>query len=159
MPLTRPHEETVRERAQWDPVYRALKLTSPINFLLGGEVGVGKIALHYCIYATIGYEKLGALIGRTPEDIERMCHPDYDTSVNELFEIIGHLQRHEGVRLEVKVCSGEQGCEAVEQDVDSDEGCASAGQDAAGEPLRNDAYAETMEVDEMQVAVGAGGSD
>ena len=143
MPLTRPHEETVRERAQWDPVYRALKLTSPINFLLGGEVGVGKIALHYCIYATIGYEKLGALMERTPEDIERMCHPDYDTSVNELFEIIGHVQRHEGVRLEVKACSGEEGCEAV-------------GQDAVGESSRNDAYAEAVEVDDVQVAVGVG---
>ena len=141
-----PIDDIFRERAQWDPVFRVTMLPDAIDLLLSDDVRVGKIALHSCIYATIGYEKLGGLMGRTPEDIERMCHPDYDTSVNELFEIIGHLQRHEGVRLEVKVCSGDDGCEAV-------------GQDAAGESSRNDAYAETVEVDDVQVAVGVGGAE
>ena len=116
MPLTRPYEETIKERAQWDTVYRAMMLPDTLGLLLGGEVRVGKISLHSCIYATIGYEKLGELMGKTPDDIKRMCHPDYDTSVNDLFEIIGHVQRHEGIRLEVKVCSGEQGCESVAHD-------------------------------------------
>ena len=138
-----PIDDIFRECAQSDPVYRAMMLPGTIDLLLSDDVRVGKISLHYCIYATIGYEKLGGLMGRTPEDIERMCHPDYDTSVNELFEIIGHLQRHEGVRLEVKVCSGEEGCESV-------------GHDADGESSRNDAYGEAVEVDDVQVAVGVG---
>ena len=116
MPLTRPFEETVRERAQWDPVYRALKLKSPIDLLLSDDVRVGKIALHYCIYATIGYEKLATLMGKTPDDIKRMCHPDHDTSVNDLFEIIKYVQKHEGIRLEVKACSDEHDCESVAHD-------------------------------------------
>lgn len=116
MPLTRPYEETIKERAQWDPVYRAMLLPDTIDLLLSDDVRVGKISLHHCIYSTIGYEKLGELMGKTPDDIKRMCHPDYDTSVNDLFEIIGHVQRHEGIRLEVKVCSGKPDCESVAHD-------------------------------------------
>lgn len=111
-----PFDDIVKESAQQDPVFRELLLPSTIDLFLGGEVQVGKISLRQTIYATIGYEKLGELMDKTPDDIKRMCHPDYDTSVNDLFEIIGHVQRHEGIRLEVKVCSGEQGCESVAHD-------------------------------------------
>ena len=138
-----PIDDIFRERAQWDPVFRVTMLPDAIDLLLSDDVRVGKIALHSCIYATIGYEKLGGLMGRTPEDIERMCHPDYDTSVNELFEIIGHLQRHEGVRLEVKVCSGDDGCEAV-------------GQDAVGESVRQDAAGESVEAGQALEPVSPG---
>lgn len=111
-----PFDDIVKESAQQDPVFRALLLPSTIDLFLGGEVPVGKISLRQTIYATIGYEKLGELMGKSPDDIKRMCHPDYDTSVNDLFEIIGHVQRHEGIRLEVKVCSGKPDCESVAHD-------------------------------------------
>ena len=116
MPLTRPYEETIKERAQWDTEYRAMMLPSVIDLLLSDDVRVGKIALDSCIYATIGYERLGELIGKTPDDIKHMCHPDYDTSVNDLFEIIKHIQQHEGIRLEVRVCSGNPDSESATHD-------------------------------------------
>ncbi|MYC08160.1 MAG: hypothetical protein F4X57_13465 [Chloroflexi bacterium] len=111
-----PIDDIFRERAQWDPVYRAMMLPSAIDLLLSDDVRVGKIALHSCIYSTIGYEKLGELMGKTPDDIKRMCHPDHDTSVNDLFDIIKHIRQHEGIRLEVKGCSSEQDCESVAHD-------------------------------------------
>ena len=116
MPPTRPYEETIRERAQWDPVYRAMMLPSAIDLLLSDDVRVGKIALHSCIYATIGYDRLGEIMGKTPDYIKQMLHPDHDTSVNDLFEIIHHVQQHEGIRLEVKVCSGKPDCESAAHD-------------------------------------------
>ena len=116
-----PIEDIFRERARWDPVFRVTMLPDAIDLLLGGEIGVGKIALHHCIYSTMGYEKLAELMGKTSEDIKRMCHPDYDTSVNDLFEIIKHVQQHEGIRLEAKVCSGKQDCESVAHDGVHDE--------------------------------------
>ena len=116
-----PIEEIFRECAQKDPIYRAMMLPSAIDLLLSDDVRVGKISLHHCIYATIGYEKLGELMGKTPEDIKRMCHPDYDTSVNDLFEIIKHVQQHEGIRIEAKVCSGKPDCESVSHDEVRDE--------------------------------------
>ncbi len=111
-----PIEDIFRECAQLDPVYRAMMLPSAIDLLLSDDARVGKISLHHCIYATIGYEKLGELMGKSPDDIKQMLHPDYDTSVNDLFEIIKHIQKHEGIRLDVKVCSGEQDCDSVSHD-------------------------------------------
>ena len=111
-----PFDDIVKESAQQDPVFRAMLLPDTIDLLLGGEVRVGKISLRQCIYSTIGYEKLGELMGKAPDDIKRMCHPDYDTSVNDLFEIIKHIQQHEGIRLEVKICSGKPDCESVAHD-------------------------------------------
>ena len=116
MPLTRSFDETVRESAQQHPVFRAMLLPSTIDLFLGCEVPVGKISLRQTIYATIGYEMLGELMGKTPDDIKQMLHPDYDTSVNDLFEIIKHVQKHEDIRLEVKVCSGKPDRESVAHD-------------------------------------------
>ena len=116
MPRTRPYDDTIRERAQCDPEFRRLLTTGAIENLLAGDVAVGKIRLRHTVNSTIGYEKLGELMGKTPDDIKQMLHPDYDTSVNDLFEIIGHVQHHEGIRLEVKVCSSEHGCESVAHD-------------------------------------------
>ncbi len=111
-----PFDDIVKESAQQDPVFRELLLPSTIDLFLGGEVPVGKISLRQTIYSTIGYEKLAELMAKSPDDIKRMCHPDYDTSVNDLFHIIKHVQQHEGIRLEVKVCSGEQDRESVAHD-------------------------------------------
>ena len=138
-----PIDDIFRERAQWDPIFRATMLPDAIDLLLSDDVRVGKIALHSCIYATIGYDKLAALMGKTPDDIKRMCHPDYDTSVNDLFEIIKHVQKHEGIRLEVKVCSGKPDCESVVHDAPAE-----SSQPADG------AYTETLKVNDMQATVG-----
>ena len=113
MPLTRSFDETVRERAQWDSEFRKTLLPDTLDILLGGEVRVGKILLRQCIYATIGYKKLASLTGKTPESLNQMLHPDYDTSVNDLFEIIKHIRKHEGISLEVKAHSNEQESQPV----------------------------------------------
>ena len=107
MALTRSYDETVRERAQQDPEFRAFLLPDTIDLLLAGDVRVGKIALRQCIYATIGFERLGELTSKTPDNLRQMLHPNFDTSVDELFEIIGHICKHESVRLEVKAHSEE----------------------------------------------------
>ena len=60
--------------------------------------------LHDHICATLGFEKL---LAHSPENIRQMLHPDCDTSVNDLFEIIEHIRKHEGIRLEVKAHSEE----------------------------------------------------
>ena len=116
MPLTRPYNDTIRERAQCDPEFRRLLTTGVIDNLLAREVAAGKIGLRHTVNSTIGYEKIGEIMGKTPDDIKRMRHPDHDTSVNDLFEIILHIQQHEVIRLEAKICSGEQGCESITHD-------------------------------------------
>ena len=102
-----PIEDIFRERAQCDPEFRRTMLPDAIDFLLGSEVRVGKIALYHSIYSTIGFERLGELTGKSPKSLKDMLHPDYDTGADDLFEIIGHIRKHEGIRLEVEVHSEE----------------------------------------------------
>jgi hypothetical protein len=102
-----PFDDIVKETAQRDPVFRAMLLPDTIDLLLSGDVRVGKISLRQCVYATIGFEKLGEVTGKSPESLRDVLHPDCDTGVNDLFEIIGHIRKHEGVRLEVKAHSEE----------------------------------------------------
>ena len=51
--------------------------------------------------------KTGVIIGKPPESVKRMLTTEGNPSVDELFEIIGHICKHEGVRLEVKAHSEE----------------------------------------------------
>ena len=67
MPLTRSFDETIRESAQSDPEFRAMLLPDTIDLLLADDVRVGKIALRQCIYATIGFERLASLTGKSPK--------------------------------------------------------------------------------------------
>ena len=107
MPLTRPYDDTLKERAQWDPAFRAMLLPGAIDLLISGEVQVGKIALRHAANSTIGFEKLASLTGKTPECLKRMLTTEGAPSADELFEIIEHIRKHEGVRLEVKAHSEE----------------------------------------------------
>ena len=116
MPLGKSFDDIVKERLKVDSEFRKESLKGAIECLDAGEFRIAEKMLRLQVEATIGYEKIGELMGKTPDAIKQILHPDYDTSVNDLFEIIGHVQRHEGVRLEVKVCSGEQGCESVAHD-------------------------------------------
>ena len=116
MKLGRSFHETIIERLRRDAEFREESLKVAIECLNDGETDIAEAMLRDHIYATIGYEKLGELMGKSPDEIKRMCHPDHDTSVNELFEIIHRVQQHEGIRLEVKVCSGEQDCESAAHD-------------------------------------------
>ena len=111
-----PFDDIVKENAQRDPVFRGLLLPGVIDLLLSGEVQVAKIRLRHTVHATIGYEKMGALIGKSPECVKRMLTTDGNPTLDELFEIIGHVQQHEGIRLEVKVCPGKADCESAAHD-------------------------------------------
>jgi hypothetical protein len=94
-------------RLRQDAEYREESLKAAVECLKDGEVNVARSMLHDHICATLGFEKLASLTGKSPESLRDMLHPDCDTSADELFEIIGHIRKHEGVRLEVKAHSEE----------------------------------------------------
>ena len=105
MKLTRSFHETVIARLRQDAEYREESLKVTIECLTDGETNVVKTMLRDYIEATIGFEKLASLIGKSPDSLKQMLHPDCDTGADDLFEIIGHIRKHEGVWLEVKACS------------------------------------------------------
>ena len=102
MALTRDFRETVQARAQRDPEFRRALLQEGIECLLGGDVDSGKIVLRDYINATIGFEALGSRTERSPKSLMRMFGPAGNPQARNLFEVIGCLQRHEGVHLEVR---------------------------------------------------------
>ena len=102
MPLTRDFRVTIRERLARDRGFREALLEEGVQCLLGGEVDVGKSVLRDYVNATVGFQELGGLTGKSPKSLMRMLGPNGNPQARNLFEIIGHLQEREGVHLEVR---------------------------------------------------------
>ena len=102
MPLTRDFRETVLARARRDPEFREGLLNEGIGALLEGQVEVGKALLRDYINAAIGFDELGRLTDKSPKSLMRMFGPNGNPQARNLFEIINQIQRHEGVRLQVR---------------------------------------------------------
>ena len=75
MALTRDFTETVRDRAQSDPTFRAALLSEAIELLLSGDVETGRTLLRDYINATIGFIELGQKSGLPPKSLMRMFGP------------------------------------------------------------------------------------
>jgi len=101
MPLTREFRETVHARAERDPAYRRALLSEGLECLLDGDLDTGKSVLRSYINATVGFEELGALIGKSPKSLMRMLGPSGNPRANNLLGIIAKLQELEGVRFGV----------------------------------------------------------
>lgn len=102
MVLTRDFKETIRDRVERDPAFREALLTAGIECLLAGEVDTGKAVLRDYINATIGFQELGGLTDKSPKSLLRMFGPGGNPQARNMFEIIGQLQKHEGVQLTVQ---------------------------------------------------------
>ncbi len=91
-----------RSRIDRDPVFREELLKEGVQCLLSGDVEVGKAVLRDYINATIGFEELGGLTGKSPKSLMRMFGPTGNPQARNLFEVIGCLQQREGLRLKVQ---------------------------------------------------------
>ncbi len=101
MVLTRSFKETVRARMERNPAFREALLKDGVDCLLAGDVETGKAVLRDYINATIGFDGLAGLTAKSPKSLMRMFGPKGNPQARNLFEVIGHLQKHEGLRLEV----------------------------------------------------------
>ena len=101
--LTRDFRETILARARRDPEFRDGLLTEGIECLLEGEVDTGKAVLRNYINATIGFDGLAAQSNIPAKSLMRMFGPNGNPQSTNLFGIIAHIQRHEGIHLNVTV--------------------------------------------------------
>ncbi len=101
MALTSNFKETVKDRVERDPAFREELLKEGIECLLIGDVDTGKAILRDYINATIGFDALGLLTAKSPKSLMRMLGPKGNPQARNLFEIIAHLQKREGIHLEV----------------------------------------------------------
>jgi hypothetical protein len=102
MALTRNFKETIKERVERDSAFREELLKEGIECLLAGDVETGKAILRDFINATIGFDTLGKLTGKSSKSLMRMLGPKGNPQAQNLFEIIAHLQKCEGIHLEIR---------------------------------------------------------
>lgn len=100
MALTKDFADTVRARAQRDPGFRRELLRGAIEAFLEGDIGTGKIVLRDYINATIGFESLAAATEIPSKSLMRMFGPNGNPTASNLFDILDHLQRAEGIRVQ-----------------------------------------------------------
>lgn len=102
MPLTRDFKQTIRARVERDPKFRAALLREGVEALLSGDLATAKTILRDYINATVGFADLAQATHIPPKSLMRMLGPSGNPRADNLFEIVGFLQRREGVRFEVK---------------------------------------------------------
>ena len=102
MALTRNFKETIQARMERDSTFREELLKEGVECLLSGDVDIGKAVLRDYINATIGFRELGGLTAKSPKSLMRMFGPNGNPQARNLFEVIGCLQKREGVHFKVQ---------------------------------------------------------
>jgi hypothetical protein len=102
MALTKDFKDTIQARAQRDSAFRKGLLQEGIECLLAGDVDTGKAVLRDYINATIGFEELSEVFGKSSKSLMRLFGPKGNPQAVNLFAVIGYLQEREGIHLEVK---------------------------------------------------------
>ena len=77
-------------------------LKEGIECLLIGDVDTGKAILRDYINATIGFDALGTVTAKSPKSLMRMFGPKGNPQARNIFEIIAHLQKKEGIQFKVQ---------------------------------------------------------
>ena len=99
MALTRDFKETVQARAQRDPAFRRGLFQEAIDAFLSNDTETGKLLLRDYVNATVGFEKLGAELDKSPKSLMRMLSSQGNPRADNLFAVVGHLRKQEGVAL------------------------------------------------------------
>jgi hypothetical protein len=103
VPLTREFKETVQARIKRDRKYRKELLREGVECLLAGDLDTGKSILRDYVNATIGFEELSRLTKLPVKSLMRMLGRNGNPQARNLFEVIGHLQRVEGLQFELSL--------------------------------------------------------
>ena len=101
MALTRDFQETVNELLQ-NRSFRRELLREALNTMLEGDIETGKAVLRRYVNGTIGFPALAKAMKRSPKSLMRMLGPDGNPQARNLFELVAILQKHEGVRFELR---------------------------------------------------------
>jgi len=101
MALTRDFKETILERAQSDPTFRVGLLTEAAECLLNNETNVAKSLLRDYVNATLGFQKLGAMVDKKPASLMRMLSGKGNPSLDNISQVLAAVREHEGVELHV----------------------------------------------------------
>jgi DNA-binding phage protein len=96
MALTRDFKDTIQARAQRDPAFRRGLFEEAIEAFLSNDTETGKLLLRDYVNATVGFEKLGAELNKSPKSLMRMLSTQGNPRADNLFAVVGHLRKQEG---------------------------------------------------------------
>jgi DNA-binding phage protein len=104
--LTKDFRETVLAEARRDAAFRRGLLSSALENLLSGEVPLGKELLRDYINATVGFPHLAERTKIHVKTLHQMFGPKGNPTATNLFQIVGELQKLEGIRVRVRPVGG-----------------------------------------------------
>ena len=74
-----------------------------VECFLSGDLETGKAVLRDYINGTIGFEKLSESTHKPPKSLMRMLGPKGNPQARNLFDVIAHLQKAEGLHFELSL--------------------------------------------------------
>jgi DNA-binding phage protein len=101
-PLTRDFRESIMEQLAGRPAFRREYFRGGVEAMFDGDFETGKSVLRDYINGTIGFPRLAEIMQRSPKSLMRMLSPTGNPQAKNLFEIVLILQKHEGVKLELR---------------------------------------------------------
>jgi DNA-binding phage protein len=97
MALTKSFNETIKDKLQQSEGFRRALLREAVGLMIAGDLETGKSMLRKYINGTIGFVQLGADLGRSPKVLMRMFSATGNPQAKNLFEVVAHLQKAEGI--------------------------------------------------------------
>lgn len=101
MAVTRSFKTMVERRLARDPDFREALLRESVEAMLSGDLDAGKAALRDYIKATIGFTALAEGVGTPSKSLIRMFGRGGNPKADNLFRVLGHLQKQAGIQLHV----------------------------------------------------------
>jgi len=92
MALTRRFVDTVQERAQRDPAYKAALFEEALQALLDGDHEGAKELLRYFINATAGFQTVSDRAGLPVKSVMRMVGPNGNPTLDNFANILRAIQ-------------------------------------------------------------------
>jgi hypothetical protein len=100
---TRKFSDTVKADLETSAEFRGALLSEAMACMVSGDVETGKVVLREYVNGTIGFQKLGTALGRSPKSLMRMLGPQGNPQARNLFEMVAYLQKAEGTVLQIRV--------------------------------------------------------
>jgi DNA-binding phage protein len=94
--------ESVKQRAESDPSFRAAMLVEASECFLNGEIDTAKTMLRDYVNATIGFQALAEQVEKPPKSLMRMLSKTGNPRAENLAKLFASLRNHEGVTFHVQ---------------------------------------------------------
>lgn len=103
--LTTDIRNTVKARIRNDDGFGNALFSHAVEVMLADDMATAKSVLRDYIDATIGFDELSEQSGLPVRKLLRMFQPSGNPRASEMFRVIGVLQQHQGIQLEVNTAA------------------------------------------------------